>query len=165
MLSHNHPEMEGAEYVVFANASRQYQDCSEGVSRLLGWSRSEFLEKTIDDVSFHAAEVPKLFNLYRRQGKMEGEYVLRHKSGAPIPIRYRAIAFPDGCYAAIWERITDWRELYLAALMEVDRGKLRQKIDLALAAVHQQMREGGSGQEQMLRDALSALQALQRDLK
>jgi PAS domain-containing protein len=78
LLRHHHPELEGTEYVVFADAARRYLDCSDGVSRLLGWSRGEILEKTIDDVSFHAKEVPKLFNLYLRHRKMEGEYVLRH---------------------------------------------------------------------------------------
>jgi hypothetical protein len=167
VLNHHHPELRSAEYVVFVDSSRRYRDCSDGVSLLLGYSREEILQKTIDDVSFHANEVPKLFNLYQRQGKMEGEYVLRHKSGMPIPIRYRAIIFPDGCNAAVWEPIKDWRELYLSALVEVDPAKLRQKIDIALAAVYQQTRaeNARSGEEQMLRDALSALQALQRNLK
>ena len=70
---------------------------------------------------------------------MEDEYVLRHKTGAPIPIRYRA--FPDGCNAAIWEPIKDWRGPYLAAPLDLDPGKLRQQIDIALVAVDQQMRE------------------------
>ena len=87
---------------------------------------------------------------------MEDEHVLRHKTGTPIPIRYRA--FPDGCNAAIWEPIKDWRGPYLAALLELGPGKLRQRIDIALAAVDQQMRESHDpGSEQKLRDAQPAL--------
>jgi PAS domain-containing protein len=168
LLNHHHPELEGAEYVVFVDSSRRYRDCSDGVLRLLGCSRAEILEKTIDDISFHAKEVPKLFGLYQRQRKMEGEYILRHKSGMPIPICYRAYIFPDGCNAASWDPIKDWRQLYLSALVEVDKAKLRQRIETALAAVNQEMRGTGESrnrQDQMLRDALSALLALQRDLK
>jgi PAS domain len=170
--NHSHPEVEAAEYVVFADSSRRYVDCSDGISRLLGYSRAEMLEKTVDDVSLHNKEVAKLFGLYLRQGGMEGEYVLRDKAGMPVPIRYRAFVFPDGCNAAVWEPIQDWRGLYLAALVEFDPAKLRNRIDLALASVHQHMRElerapqsDRNGQEQTLRDALSALQALQRNAK
>jgi hypothetical protein len=172
LRNHSHPEVEAAEYVVFADSSRRYVDCSDGVARLLGYSRAEMLEKTVDDVSFHNKEVAKLFGLYLNQGGMEGDYVLRDKTGMPVPIRYRAFVLADGCNAAIWEPIKDWRELYLAALVEFDPTKLRQRIDIALAAVHQQMRElerepqsDRSGQERTLRDALSALQALQRNVK
>ncbi len=38
--SHSHPELQ-SEYVVFANSSRRYLDCSDGVCRLLGFSRPE----------------------------------------------------------------------------------------------------------------------------
>jgi PAS domain-containing protein len=168
MLEHNHLELAGADYVVFVDTSRRYLDCSAGVSRLLGWSRAELLKKTIDDISFHPGEVPNLFGAYQRRGKMDGEYVLRNKERMPIPIRYRAYVFFDGCNAAVWEPITDWRQVYLAALMEVDPRKLRSKIDIALAAVYQQMGKAGNGnneEQQMLRDALFALQALQRDLR
>jgi PAS domain S-box-containing protein len=165
LLNHCHPELAAAEYAIFADSSRHYRDCSEGVSRLLGYTRAEMLGKTVDDVSLHNQEVPKLFGLYLRQGRMEGEFVLRHKAGMPIPIRYRAFVFADGCNAAIWEPIKDWRALYLAALLELDSAKLRQRIDIELAAVHQQMREAHDpGQEQTLRDALSALLALLRNL-
>jgi PAS domain S-box-containing protein len=172
LRNHSHPEVEAAEYVVFADSSRRYRDCSNGVSRLLGYSRDEMLEKTVDDVSLHNKEVAKLFGQYLRQGGMEGEYVLRHKTGTPIPIRYRAFVFVDGCNAAVWEPIKDWRDLYLAALVEFDPAKLRHRIDIALAAVHQHMRElerepqnDRNGQEQTLRDAQSALQALLRNVK
>jgi hypothetical protein len=123
------------------------------------------LEKTVDEVSLHNKEVPKLFGLYLRQGRMEDEYMLRHKTGTPIPIRYRAFVFPDGCNAAIWEPIKDWRGLYLAAPLELDPSKLRQRIDIALAAVYLRMGESTDpGENQTLRDAQSALQALLRNL-
>ena len=74
---------------------------------------------SIDDVSY-TGEVQKLFELYLQQGRMEGEYVLRHKDGSPIAIHYRSFVFPDGCNAAFWEPRNDWKQLYFAALLEID---------------------------------------------
>jgi PAS domain-containing protein len=168
LLSHAHPELHAAEFVVFTDASRRYVDCTDGVCRLLGYDRAEILAQTIDDVSFHGSEVSKLFAEYLQRGQMNGEYVLRHKNGAPIPIRYRAFVFADGCAAAVWDPVKDWRELYLSALVEIDAVKLKRKIEVALQAVQQRMHElknvsGASQQEQQsLRDAASALQSLSR---
>lgn len=168
MLSHHHPEVEGAEFAVFTDPSRRYVDCTDGVCRLLGYDRQELLARTIDEVSFHSGEVSKLFAEYLRRGEMDGEYVLRHKTGTPIPIRYRAFVFADGCTAAIWEPIKDWRELYLAALVEIDPTALKRRVELALQSVQQRTRElkniptAPSSELQSLRDATSALQSLLR---
>jgi hypothetical protein len=90
---------------------------------------------TVEDISYNVNEVPQLFAQYLKAGAMEGEYVLRHKDGTPIPIHYRAFVFRDGCNAAIWKPAKDWRETYLAALLEVDPTKLKSKLDAALAAI------------------------------
>jgi len=68
------------------------------VCRLLGYEHSEMLIRTIENVSFHDEEVSKLFAEYLQRGKMGGEFVLRHKDGNPIPIRYRAFVFADGLH-------------------------------------------------------------------
>lgn len=168
MLDHRHAELQDAEYVVFTDSARHYVDCSDGASRLVGYSREEFLQLSIEDVSFHEEEVSRLFAEYLKRGQMTGEYVLRHKSGTPIPIQFRAFVFPDGCAAAIWEPIRDWRELYLAALVEVDPQELKSKLESALTAVQRRIREltgvpsRPDNERQALRDAASALQTLLR---
>jgi PAS domain-containing protein len=168
LISHSHPEVKGAEFVVFTNPSRRYLDCTDGVCRLLGYERSEILARSIENVSFHDGEVPKLFAEYLRRGKMDGEFVLRHKDGNPIPIRYRAFVFADGCTAAVWEPIKDWRELYLAALVEINPAKLKHKAEMAFLAVQQRMQELKSvaatphSEQHSLRDAASALQSLMK---
>jgi PAS domain-containing protein len=156
----------GAEFVVFTDPSRRYVDCTDGVCRLLGYQRSEILARSIENVSFHDGEVSKQFAEYLRRGRMDGEYVLRHKDGKPIPIRYRAFVFADGCIAAAWEPIKDWRELYLSALIEIDPAKLKHKAEIALLAVQQRVQElqgvpaTPHSEQQSLRDAASALQSL-----
>jgi PAS domain-containing protein len=159
LLAHDHPELRDAEYVVFVDSSRRYSDATSGACQLLGYTREEFLRLSIEDVSFHDDEVSRLFAQYLKRGEQQGEYVLRHKSGVPVPIRYRAFLFPDGCSAAIWEPIKDWREL---------AQQLKSKLVLALQAVQQRMREvtempsTPSSELQALRDASSALQTLLR---
>jgi hypothetical protein len=63
------------------------------------------LARAIENVSFHDGEVSKLFAEYLRGGKMDGEFVIRHKDGNPISIRYRAFVFDDGCTVAVWKPI------------------------------------------------------------
>jgi PAS domain S-box-containing protein len=168
MLRHNHPELNGATYVVFADAQRRYTDCTDAVCTLLGYSRKELLQKTVEDVSYKMANVPQIFDKFLQHGKMEGDYVLRHKDGSAIPIHFRALAFPDGCNAAIWNPIKDWRDPYLAALIETDPVKLRVKVEVAQSAIERVLREAkgarkSAAEQQALRDAISALRTVSRE--
>src|SRR5579859_5660184 len=106
MLSHLHPELHDARYVVFADSSRQYTDCTQGVCELLGYTREELLQRKIEDISYNA-DVAELFANYLQTGFQEGDYVLQSSTMEPVAIHYRAFVFSDGCIAAIWEPITD----------------------------------------------------------
>ena len=152
------------------DSSRRYLDCTEAVGALLGYTREEILRMTVDDISYNVDEVPHLFAQYLKAGAMEGEYVLRHKDGTPIPIHYRAFVFRDGCNAAIWKPAKDWRETYLAALLEVDPTKLKSKLDAALAAIDRAREDQDpatqtASERQAMADAASALNALLRSVK
>jgi PAS domain-containing protein len=161
-LSHSHPELEGAEYVVFADASRKYVDCSDAVCALLGYTRTELLRKKIEDVSYDG-NVPESFAEYLKMGRMEGSYVLQRKDRTPVPITYRAFVFNDGCKAAVWQPIKGWREAYLQALLEIDTVKAKQKVKIALAAIEEAGPGAQSAQErQEIKDASHALSALAR---
>jgi hypothetical protein len=170
MLHHAHPELRGVEYVVYADVHRRYLDCTGAVCTLLGHTRDEILRMTVDDVSYHVDDVPGLFAEFLKTGAMEGEFVLRRKDATPVLIRYRAFVFSDGCNAAIWEPVKDWRELYLAALLEMDSAKLKRKLDAAFAAVElarasQDRNSQTVADRQAMADALSALHSLRRNLK
>jgi PAS domain-containing protein len=170
MLQHAHPEVQGAEYVVFADASRRYTDCSDAVCDLLGYTREEILSRTIDDLSYKLDEVPQLFAKYLKDGSLEGEFVLRRKDQAPVPIRFKAVVFKDGCHAAIWTPMKDWREPYLAALLEMDATKLGRKLEIAMVAIEGARAAHAQGAErqhesQAMNDAVSALQSLARTIK
>jgi hypothetical protein len=168
MLSHAHPELQGAEHAVFVDESRRYSDCSEGACRLVGYSRAEMLKRRIDDLSFDDREVSKLFAQYLRDGMQKGEYVLRHKNGAPVAIRYESFVFADGCKAAKWEPDTGWKQAYLEALYEFDPKRLKERTEKALAAMNgyeHEQRGKESREKQALRDARFTLEALRRTVK
>ena len=161
MLAHAHPELKDAKYVVFVDGSRRYVDFTDGVCDLLGYSREEMLRKKIEDISYDIGAVPVLFAEYLKAGSLDGEYVLQRRDRTPLPIRYRALVFPDSCRAAIWEPVKGWTEPYLSALLETDPAKQKAKIELARAAMRKNA--GAPNEEQRrMADALSMLNALQR---
>src|ERR1700685_527839 len=162
MRDHFHPELENAKFVVFIDATGCYTDCSDDVATLVGYDRSEILNKNIDDLSFDKVSMPPLFERYKRDRQQDGEYLLQHKEGTPILIRYNAWVFDDGCLAATWEPAEQWEQLYLAALIETHPDTLREKARLALDAIRKRQStatDGGESPEtvQKLQDAGDAL--------
>jgi PAS domain S-box-containing protein len=99
-----HPEI-ASDYVVFVDANRRYVEVTDGVCRLLGYSREELLTKTIEDIAAPELrpQVSETFRDYVSQGELEGNYSLVAKDGSRIPIRYQAKVYPDGCYVARWK--------------------------------------------------------------
>jgi CheY-like chemotaxis protein len=167
LRSHSHAELEH-EYVIFADSARLYLDCSDGVCELLGYPRMELIGMSIDDVSYVPERVPSLFEKFVHRGEQSGEYILRHKSGKPVLIQYRSYAFDDGCLAAVWEPIQGWRQLYSAALVEVDPVKLKERVGAAQLAIEERVREltgkhGTTGEWQALQDALAGIKVLSRE--
>lgn len=104
--AHEHPEISG-EYVVFVDTNRRYLEVTDGVCRLLGYSREELLGKTIDDVTAPELRdrVSNTFEQYLQAGGLAGNYLLVSRDGQRVPIRYESKVFPDGCLVARWEPI------------------------------------------------------------
>jgi CheY-like chemotaxis protein len=168
LRNHSHPELD-QKYVIFADNERRYLDCSDGVCELLGYPRMELIGMSIDDVSYVPERVSDLFSKFVTQGQQDGEYILRHKSGSPVLIRYRSYIFPDGCIAAVWEPIGGWRELYSAALVEVEPEKLPQRVETARIAIEARLREltehdqNSVAESRALQDAVAGLEILSRE--
>jgi PAS domain S-box-containing protein len=103
--AHKHPEVQG-EYVVYVDNSRHYIEVTEGVCRLLGYARAELIGRTIDEISYpNNEQTEELFRRFLADGSLEGEYVLRHRSGKPVRVRYVSRAYEDGCLVARWEPV------------------------------------------------------------
>ncbi|HXN24991.1 MAG TPA: response regulator [Candidatus Dormibacteraeota bacterium] len=164
---HSHPEL-NSDYVVFVEPSRQIVDCSNVAGRLVGYTRMELLNKTLDQISYEPEDVPGLFEQYQQRKALEGEHILKHKSGRPIAVRFRSWVFPDGCMAAICDPVTDWKELYRCAMLELDPAKLKNRVEVALLAIHRRMRQLEQTPAKMtseavaLNDALNGLRVLQK---
>jgi len=94
--SHAHSEWEG-EYVAFAGPDRQYTEVTEGLAKLLGYSREQLLQMRIDDVVEVPEVVPDLWESYVEKGYQEGTIQLKGRTGTRHRVRYRAKVFPDGC--------------------------------------------------------------------
>jgi CheY-like chemotaxis protein len=107
LRGHSHRKLQ-EKYVVFANSSRRYLDCSDAVCDLLGYARMELLDMSIDDVSYDPEEVPVLFRKYLRLGMLNGQFILKHRTGRPIVINYESHRFADGCMAAVWQPVQVW---------------------------------------------------------
>lgn len=102
--SHMHPELNG-ECIAVVNRNRQYVAVSDGTCRLLGYSHAELIGKTIDEIAAPeiVETVPAEFEQYVQRGFLKGEFVLVHRSGRRVPIKYEARVFPDGCLVARWQ--------------------------------------------------------------
>jgi hypothetical protein len=72
--------------------------------------------------------------------------------------------------AAVWEPVEDWKQLYQSAMLEFDRTKLKDRVEVAQHAIEDRLRDldqnrGGNSEEcQQLRDALSGLRVLSREI-
>jgi PAS domain S-box-containing protein len=168
LRSHSHAELQ-SDYVVFVDASQRFLDCSDSVCEFLGYGRAELMDKTIGDITYKGEEFHELWEAPRKNGKSQGDYIVRHKSGRPLLVRYQSWVFADGCMAAVWDPIKDWRELYRLAMLEFDPTKLKNRTELALLEIHRRIREvelapsKPAGERVALDDALNGLRVLKSE--
>jgi|ERR1700694_5939853 len=95
--SHQHPELNG-KYLIYADKSRQLVEMTDHVCQLLGYQRTRLIGRTIEDISHvHYQQVEQMFHTFLEDGSLAGDYVLRHRSGKPIKVKYEARVFEDGC--------------------------------------------------------------------
>jgi CheY-like chemotaxis protein len=165
--SHSHPELKG-NCIIGLDSSQRFVDCSDAVCELLGYGRAEMIDKVIEDISYKGEEPGKLWEEMQKNSKSQGDHIMRHKSGRPVFIRYQAWFFSDGCIGAVWTPVSDWRELYRAAMLELNPVKLKNRVELALLEIHRRMREverepSKNSERAALNDALNGLRVLQRE--
>jgi PAS domain S-box-containing protein len=101
MQAHGHPEVEG-DCVMYVDSERRYTFVSDGVCNLLGYPREHLLGMTIDEITYpETADVATQFQEYRRAGRQQGRFLLRHRTGSPVPVSFNARVLPDGCMVSV----------------------------------------------------------------
>jgi len=83
-------------YLTVIDQDRKYIDVSENFCELVGYKTEELIGNRYDLVSAQdIADIPTTFNLFLRLGYMQGLWMLAHRTGYRILIRYEAWVRPD----------------------------------------------------------------------
>jgi PAS domain S-box-containing protein len=85
------------EYTSLVNRNRKYVDVSDSFCKLLGYRREELIGRKCDDVTApRTNDVQTVFELFLKSGYMHGIWILMHRRGTRILVRYEAWQRPDG---------------------------------------------------------------------
>jgi PAS domain S-box-containing protein len=95
-------------YTTVVDSDRRYIEVSDSFSSLLGYGPKELIGKRYDDVSEpNINDIPTIFSLFSRLGYMHGLWMLLHRTGARVLVRYEAWLRPDSCIEANME-LVEW---------------------------------------------------------
>jgi PAS domain S-box-containing protein len=88
----SHPEAHIlSDYEVLVDGDRRYVEVSDGFCKLLGYSREELIGKRYDDFTAPGTnDIPTVHELFLKVGYMHGIWILVHRGGTRILVRYEA---------------------------------------------------------------------------
>src|SRR5882724_11104929 len=85
-------------YTTLVDGDRRYIEVSDSFCQLVGYGREELIGKRYEDLTVPGTnDIPTVFRLFVRNGYMHGLWMLRHRDGTPILVRYESWVRPD-CY-------------------------------------------------------------------
>jgi PAS domain S-box-containing protein len=88
--------------VVEVDSDRRYIAVNDSACTLLGYTRDELLQKTIDEISAPSgAHVPIMFDRFKDDKQMSGLFALRRKDGQIVWVRFESSS-QDGRNVATW---------------------------------------------------------------
>ena len=88
--------------IVEVDQNRKYIAVNDAACALLGYSREELLQMSIEQISYPSgAHVTTMFENYQDAGGMKGIFAVKTKAGEILWIRYEA-AVNDGRMVARW---------------------------------------------------------------
>jgi PAS domain-containing protein len=83
-------------YTTVIDNDRKYVEVSDGFCELLGYNSEELIGKRYDEVTApKTCDIPAIFSLFKRLGYMQGLWMLVHRTGQRILIRYESWLRPD----------------------------------------------------------------------
>jgi PAS domain S-box-containing protein len=84
------------DFTTVVDTDRRYLEVSDSFCQLVGYRRDELIGKTYDEISASGTnDIPTVFRLFIRNGYMHGLWMLVHRRGTPILVRYEAWVRPD----------------------------------------------------------------------
>jgi PAS domain S-box-containing protein len=85
------------EYTTVIDRNRKYIQVSDSFCKLLGYQRGELIGRKYDDVTApRTNNIPTVYDLFMKSGYMHGIWILVHRSGTRILVRYESRLHPDG---------------------------------------------------------------------
>jgi PAS domain S-box-containing protein len=87
------------EYTTVVNPRRQFVEVSPSFCKLLGYTQGELIGRSYDEFTVPGtSNIPSVLELFLQNGHMEGIWVLAHRSGTKLFVRYEASLRKDGFY-------------------------------------------------------------------
>jgi PAS domain S-box-containing protein len=78
-------------YTTVVDINGKYVDVSQSFCDLVGYKREELIGTRYDHLTaLNTADIPATYNLFTKLGRMQGLWVLLHRTGYRILIRYEA---------------------------------------------------------------------------
>jgi PAS domain S-box-containing protein len=112
------------DYQTLVDGDRRYVEVSESFCQLTGYSREELIGKRYDDLTAPGTtDIPAVFRLFVRSGYMHGLWMLRHRDGTPILVRYEAWVRPD-CFIESRMQLVNDSDRFLERLRDSERETL-----------------------------------------
>jgi PAS domain S-box-containing protein len=84
------------EFTTVVDTSRRYVEVSDTFCELVGYRREDLIGKTYDEVSAPSTnDIPTVYRLFIKNGYMHGLWMLVHRRGTPIIVKYESWVRPD----------------------------------------------------------------------
>jgi PAS domain S-box-containing protein len=92
------------EYVTVVNSRRRYVEVSPTFCKLIGYSQEELVGKTYDEITVpRTNNIPLVLDMFLKVGYMSGIWVLAHRSGTKLFVRYESVIRKDGLFESQME--------------------------------------------------------------
>lgn len=96
-----------ADYTTVVDCERRYINVSDSFCELVGYKREELLGKKYDELTApETNDIHTIFRLFIRDGYMHGLWMLVHRTGARILVRYDSWVRPDCLIQSNMELVT-----------------------------------------------------------
>jgi PAS domain S-box-containing protein len=101
---HDHSVRVQPDYVTVVNPRRQYVEVCPAFCKMLGYAQEELLGKTYDEITVpRTNNIPLVLETFLKVGHMSGIWVLQHRRGTKLFVRYESIIRSDGLFESQME--------------------------------------------------------------